>query len=55
MYCTPNSGPGRYIRIVDCFQGIVAWLGDSMFVWPIVACCENCFVGISYATIGLEN
>ena len=28
--------------IVDCFHGVMA-------------CCENCFVGISYATIGLEN
>ena len=26
-----------------------------MVVWPIMACCENYFMGISYATIGLDN
>ena len=26
-----------------------------MFVWPVMAVCVDCFVGISYATIGLEN
>ena len=40
---------------MDCFQGVVAWLSNSMFVWHVMACCENCFVGISYTTIGLEN
>ena len=40
---------------MDCFHEVVAWLSDSMFVWPVMACCENYFVGISYATIGLDN
>ena len=26
-----------------------------MFVWPMMAICVDFFVGISYATIGLEN
>ena len=42
-------------EIVDCFHDVVAWLSDSMFVWPVMACCKNCFVGISYATIGRDN
>ena len=42
-------------RIVDCFHDVAAWPGDSMFMWPVMACCENCFVGISYATIDLDN
>ena len=40
---------------MDCFHDVVAWLGDSMFVWPVMACYENYFMGISYATIGLDN
>ena len=51
----PPWGPKLGSQIVDCFQGVVAWLSDGMFVWPIMACCEKCFVGISYATISLEN
>ena len=41
--------------IVGFFHDVVAWLSDNMFVWPVMACCENCFVGISYATIDLDN
>ena len=29
--------------------------GCGMFVWPVMAVCVDCFIGISYATIGLEN
>ena len=29
--------------------------GYGMFVWPVMAVCVDCFVGISYATIGREN
>ena len=29
--------------------------GCGMFVWPMMAVCVDCFVNISYATIGLEN
>ena len=40
---------------MECFHDVVSWLGDSMFMWLVVACYENCFVGISYATFGLDN
>ena len=40
---------------VDCFHDIGTWLSDSMFIWHVMACCENCFVGIFYATISLAN
>ena len=29
--------------------------GCDMFVWFVMVVCVDCFVGISYATIGLEN
>ena len=29
--------------------------GCGMFVWHVMAVCVDCFVGISYAIIGLEN
>ena len=29
--------------------------GGGMFVWPVMTVCVDCFVGISYTTIGLEN
>ena len=32
-----------YARVVACV------------VWPVMAICVDCFVGISYATIGREN
>ena len=35
--------------------GAVLCPGGSMFVWPVMAICVDCFVGISYAKIGLEN
>ena len=31
------------------------WPKYDMFVWPVMVVCVDCFVGISYATIGLEN
>ena len=37
------------------------WIWDcsmpecGMFVWPVMAVYVNCFVGVSNATIGLEN
>ena len=33
----------------------VLCLGCGMFVWPVMAVCVDCFIGISYTTIGLEN
>ena len=35
--------------------GVVLCLGGGMFVWPMMTLCVDCFVGISYATIGREN
>ena len=29
--------------------------GGSMFVWPVMVVWVDCFVGISYTTIGREN
>ena len=29
--------------------------GGGMFVWHVMTVCVDCFVGISYAIIGLEN
>ena len=33
-------------RVVQCPAG-------GMFLWPMMNVCVDCFVGISYATIGL--
>ena len=41
-----NSGAG---------SGAVLCPGGGMFVWLVMTVCVDCFVGISYATIGLEN
>ena len=29
--------------------------GGGMFMWLVLVVCVDCFVGISYATIGHEN
>ena len=34
---------------------VILCSGYSMFVSPVMVVCVDCFVGISYATIGLEN
>ena len=36
-------------------SGTVLCLGRGKFVWPMMVVCVDFFVGISYATIGLEN
>ena len=36
-------------------MGPDVWPEYGMFVWPVMAVCVDCFVGISHATIGLEN
>ena len=36
-------------------MGSNVWLEYGMFGWPVMAICVDYFVGISYATIGLEN
>ena len=36
-------------------SGVVLCPGGDMFMWPVMAVCVDCFVGISCATIGLEN
>ena len=33
----------------------VLYLVFGMIVWPVMACGVDCFVGISYATTGLED
>ena len=35
--------------------GVVLCPGGGMFMWPVISVCVDFFVGISYATIGLEN
>ena len=35
--------------------GTILCPGCGMFVWPMMAVCVDYFVGISYATIDLEN
>ena len=35
--------------------GVMLCPGGDMFVWPVMAIYVDCFMGISYATIGLEN
>ena len=35
--------------------GSVLGLGCGMFVWLVMIVCVDYFLGISYATIGLEN
>ena len=35
--------------------GAVLCPGGGMFVWLVMVVCVDCFVGISYAIIGLEN
>ena len=34
---------------------VVLYVSGGMFVWPVMDVCVDCFVGISYAIIGLEN
>ena len=36
-------------------SGVVLCPGGDMFVWLVMAICVECFVAISYATIGLED
>ena len=36
-------------------SGVVLYPGGGIFVWPMMAVCVDCFLGISYAIIGLEN
>ena len=36
-------------------MGSNVWPEYGMFVWLVMVVCVDCFVGISYATIGLEN
>ena len=36
-------------------SGVILCPGGGMFVWHVMDVCVECFVGISYATIGLAN
>ena len=48
MYGLDLESLGAGFRVILCS-------GGGMFVWPIMDVCVDYFVGISYATIGLEN
>ena len=49
------SGFGLDLDSLGARSRAVLCLGGGMFVWPVMAVCVDCFVGISYATIGREN
>ena len=36
-------------------SGTILCPGCAMFVWSMMDVCVDCYVGISYAIIGLEN
>ena len=49
---------GRFLLDLDSLgagSGTILCLGCGMFIWLVMALCVDFFVGISYATIGLEN
>ena len=48
-------GFGSDLDSLGTRSGAVICLGGSMFVWPVMVVWVDCFVGISYATIGREN
>ena len=48
-------GFGLDLDSLEARSGAVLCPGGGMFVWPVMAVCVDCFVGISYATIDLEN
>ena len=48
-------GFGPDLDSLGAGSGAVLCPGSGMFVWPVMAICVDCFMGISYATIGCEN
>ena len=48
-------GVGLDLDILGARYRIFLCPGFGMFMWPMMAICVDCFVGISYDTIGLEN
>ena len=46
---------GLYLDSLGARSRVVLCPGGVMFVWPVMVVCVDCFVGISYATIGYEN
>ena len=36
-------------------SGAILCSGGGLFVWSMMVVCVDCFIGISYATISLEN
>ena len=48
-------GFGLDLDSLGAGSGIVLCLGCGMVMCPVMVVCVDCFVGISYATIGLEN
>ena len=49
----PSFGPD--LDSLKAGFGVVLCPSGGMFVWPMMAICVDCFVVISYATIGREN
>ena len=49
--------PGFILDLDSLWAGFetVLYPGCGMFMWPMIVVCVDCFVGISYAIIGLEN
>ena len=48
-------GFGLNLDNLGAGSGVVLCLSGGMFVWLVMVVCVDCFVGISYATIVLEN
>ena len=44
-------GFSLYLDSLEAGSGVVLCPSGGMFVWPVMAVCVDCFVGISYATI----
>ena len=46
---------GLYLDNLRAGSGTVLCPGCGMFMWPVMAICVDCLVGISYSIIGCEN
>ena len=48
-------GFGMDLDSLGAGSGTVLCPGCGMFMWLVMVVCVDCFMGISYAIIGLEN
>ena len=46
---------GLVVNILGTESGTILYPVCGVIVWPVMACCVDYFVGISYATTGLED